>query len=101
MKFLGKKTPQFDSNNIHELILAGKLPNKAEPVKVNGYSAVATNDKAENIFLLFALQMSSTCYRKMWNQMENNWNLATLFEMQYINLVDGINHDFMSIHEKV
>ena len=36
----------------------------------------------------------------MWNQMEINWHLVTLFTMQYKHLMDGINHDFMSSHIK-
>ena len=36
----------------------------------------------------------------MWNQIEINWNIVTLFEIQLSNLLDGINHDFISIHIK-
>ena len=53
------------------------------------------------IFTLFALNMSHIHPKKMWNQMEINWYLVTLFLMQYINILDGINHNFMSSHIKI
>ena len=43
MKFLDNKTPQVDFDNIHELIIAGISPNKAELVQVSGYGAIAVN----------------------------------------------------------
>ena len=29
----------------------------------------------------------------MWNKMEINWHLVTLFEMKYIHILNDINHD--------
>ena len=34
----------------------------------------------------------------MWNYMEINWHLVTLFSIKYINILDGINRVSMSSH---
>ena len=50
MKFLDKKTPQVEFDNIYEFIIVGMSNNKAKIVQVNGYGAIASNDKAANSF---------------------------------------------------
>ena len=70
--------------------------NKAELVKLNGYGSIAVNDEAANIFILFTLNLSHIYSKNMWNQMEINWHVLTLFAIQYINLLDGINQFLMS-----
>ena len=73
---------------------------KVDIVKVNGYSAIAANDEAVNIFTLFTLHLSCIHSKKTWNKMEINWHPVTLFPMQYIYLMDGINHVFILSHVK-
>ena len=67
MELLGHNTPQFCFESIHVLILAGISNNKTEPVKVNGYGVISANYEAENIFTFFALNLSHTHPKKMWN----------------------------------
>ena len=67
---------------------------------MNGYGAIASNDEAADDFTLFTLHLSHIQSKKMWNQMKINWHLVILFAMQYIHILDGINHDFMSSHIK-
>ena len=100
MKFLDNKTPKVEFENICVLILSGMSNNNAELVKVNGYGAISSNDESENNFTLFALHVSHIHSKKMWNQMEINWHLVTLFAMKYIHHLEFINQVFMSIHIK-
>ena len=58
--------------------------NKAGPVKVNGCGAIDANNKSEIIFIFFALHLSHTHSKKMWNQMVINYHTVNLFLMQYI-----------------
>ena len=44
MKFLYKKTPQVDFDNIHAFIIAEMFTNKVELVQVNGYGDISAND---------------------------------------------------------
>ena len=47
MEFLDKNTPQVQFDNICAFMLAGMSTNRAELVKVNGFSAISSNDEAE------------------------------------------------------
>ena len=67
---------------------------------MNGYSAIVANDEAVFKNNVFALHLSHIHSNKMWKKTEINWNVMTLFEMQYIHLLDGINNIFMSNHIK-
>ena len=49
MKFLDNKALQVYFDKIHVFILSGMSTNKAAPFKLNGYSAIYANEKAENI----------------------------------------------------
>ena len=82
------------------MIIAVITINKAELVKLYGYGSISVNDEAANIFTLFKLNMSNIHPKKIWNQMETNWKPVTLFAMEYIHLLDGINRDFMSSNVK-
>ena len=52
MKFLDKKTPQVEFDNIHVFITSGMSTNKEELVKVNWYDAIAVNDEVEKYFYI-------------------------------------------------
>ena len=100
MEFSDNKTPQFEFDNIHKFILVLILTNKEELVKVNGYGDIAANDEGAKQFTLFYLHISHIHTKKIWNQKEINWHMVTLFAIKYIHLLEGINHNFMSIHIK-
>ena len=53
MEFLDNKTPQVNFYNIRVLIISVMSTNKSELVKVNGYGAIAANNKSANIFYIF------------------------------------------------
>ena len=52
MKFLDKKTPQVEFDNMHTLIVKGMSINQEEPVQVYGFGAIAANDKVANNFYI-------------------------------------------------
>ena len=52
MKLLDNKTPQVEFDNIYAFILAEMSTNKAELVKVNGYSAIVSSDEAAKTFYI-------------------------------------------------
>ena len=56
--------------------------------------------KLKVIFALYALYLYYIQSNRMWNNMEINWHLVTLSEIQYINLLEVMNNDFMSIYIK-
>ena len=100
MKLLYNKTLQVDFDKIHPLIIAGMSTDKEELVLVNGYGTIAANDEAVNIICVFALHMPHIQSKKIWNKMEINWHMVTLFAMQYIHLLDVINQYFILRHKK-
>ena len=65
MEFLENKTTQVEFENIHTLILAVVLTNKAENAKLNGYGAITGNDEAKNIFTLFDLHLYHIHFKNM------------------------------------
>ena len=56
--------------------------------------------KMQIILTFFSLHLSHIHSNNMWNQMEFNYHIVALFVMQYIHIMDVINHVFMSSHEK-
>ena len=66
--------------------------NKTEPVEVNGYGYIDIKNEDKIIYTLFYLHMFHALFSKMWNNMAINWHLVTLFIIQYIHNLDGINH---------
>ena len=63
-----------------------------------GMALYLTIMKLQIFFTLFDLHLSHIYYKKMWDHMEINWYLVTLFSMQYMHLLDSINRYFVPIH---
>ena len=63
-------------------------------------TTIAANYEAESSFTLLDLHLSHIHSKNMCNQIETNWHLVTFFAMQYLYLLNGINHVFMLNHVK-
>ena len=66
--------------------------NKAYLVELNGYSDIASNNKAKNVAFIN--------FNNTWYQMVLNQNIVTLFAILYINLLDGQNNFSVLSHVK-
>ena len=64
MELLDNKTPQVEFDNIHTL-----SSNNTELVKLNGYSAISSNDDSQLIFTFLTLHLYHIHYKKIWNNM--------------------------------
>ena len=81
MELLYNKTPQAEFDKIHVLILALMKTNKEELGNINGYGAIADNNKSENIFYIVcftAVPYTTPKYVESYgNQLESGgliWN---------------------------